>query len=130
MIVTLLTLPKYWSYLCATWMNGWFCGSRSPKLVTSCVCHAKYPKNAVSTPTTASTRKRQRRIHSPNRYQVIVLSEVRSLACSCSSLTEAPRLAAVARVKDRAVTHDPSVLRVEEPRLTQREWYRGDRRIV
>src|SRR6266436_8455684 len=56
--------------------------------------------------------KRRRRIHSPNRYQVIALS----------SLAEAPRLAAVLGVKDRAVTDDPAVLRVEESRLAKREW--------
>src|SRR3984957_2514 len=130
MIVTLLTLPKYWSYLCAIWMNGWFCGSWSPKLVTSWVCAAKYPKNAVSAPTTASTMKRRRRIHSPKRYQVIAFSEFPLFARSPSSLTEAPGLAAVLGVQDRTVAHDPSVLCVEEPSLAQRKRYRGHRRIV
>src|SRR3984957_13961915 len=130
MIVTLLTLPKYWSYLCAIWMNGWFCGSRSPKLVTSWVCAAKYPKNAVSAPTTANTRKRQRRIHSPKRYQVIAFSEFPLFARSRSSLTEAPGFAAVLGVQDRAVADDPSVLRVEEPRLAERKRYRGHGSIV
>src|ERR1700721_1987665 len=115
MIVTLLTLPKYWSYLCAIWMNGWFCGSRSPKLVTSWVCAAKYPKNAVSTPTTASTMKRRRRIHSPKRYQVIAFSEFPSFAPR-SSLAEAPGLAAVLGVQDRAVAADQSLLGSEKSR--------------
>src|SRR5580704_19033950 len=74
--------------------------------------------------------KRQRRIHSPKRYQVIAFSELPLLARSRSSLTEAPGPAAVLRVENRAVADDPSVLCVEEPRLAQRKRYRGHRRIV
>src|ERR1035437_3161100 len=130
MTVTLLTLPKYWSYLCATWMNGWFCGSSSPKLVTSWVCAAKQRKNAVSAPTTPNTMKRRRRIHSPKRYQVIAFYGFPVRARLRSILAQAPALAAVLGVKDGAVADDPSVMRVEEPHLAQRERYRGHARIV
>src|SRR5271166_5691560 len=74
--------------------------------------------------------KRRRRIHSPKRYQVIAFSAVLWFARSRSTLAEAPRLATVLGVKDRAVADDPSVLCVEEPRLAERKRYRRHRRVM
>src|ERR1035437_11045912 len=74
--------------------------------------------------------KRRRRIHSPKRYQVIAFYGFPVLARLRSTLAQAPALAAVLGVKDGAVADDPSVLRVEEPRLAQRERYRRHARIV
>src|ERR1700735_299828 len=74
--------------------------------------------------------KRRRRIHCPKRYQVIAFSEVPLLARSRSTLTEAPRFATVLGVKDGAVADDPSVLRVEESHLAERERHRRHRLIV
>src|SRR6266852_7386902 len=74
--------------------------------------------------------KRLRRIHSPNRYQVIAFSEVPVLARLRSTLAEAPGLAAILGIKDRAVADDPAVQRVEKTHLAEREWRRGHARIV
>src|SRR5215469_2892284 len=103
-------------------MKGWFLGSRSPKLVTSWVCAAKYPKNTVRAPNTSSTLKRRSIIHSPNRYQVIAIvrSEVEGSALS-GAVT--PGLAAVVGIEDHAEPDDPAMLVIEKPCLHEGQWH-------